>query len=58
MIGTGQMPASSSTLNSSTSAAIRHHSASNGDLKDQTELKYEGKIIGIFEEFDDGFLVR
>jgi hypothetical protein len=28
-------------LNTSTSATVRHHSASNGDLKDNIEPKYE-----------------
>jgi hypothetical protein len=38
MMSSTQMPVSS-TLNTSTSAAARHHSASNGDLKDTTEQK-------------------
>jgi hypothetical protein len=38
MMSSTQMPVSS-TLNTSTSAAVRHHSTSNGDLKDNTESK-------------------
>ncbi len=34
------MPVPSSVLNTSASAGLRHHSSSNGDLKDNSEQKY------------------
>ncbi|CAF3787306.1 unnamed protein product [Rotaria sordida] len=37
MMSSTQMPVSSSTLNTSTSAAVKHYSASNNDLKDNIE---------------------
>ncbi|CAF2462986.1 unnamed protein product [Rotaria sp. Silwood2] len=37
MMSSTQMPVSSSTLNTSASAAVRHYSASNNDLKDNIE---------------------
>jgi hypothetical protein len=38
MMSSTQMPISS-TLNTSASAGVRHHSGNNGDLKDNTEQK-------------------
>lgn len=41
VLSSTQMPtSSSSTLNTSTSAAVRHYSASSGDLKDNIEQTY------------------